>query len=107
MNITPHNNLPISAGFQTPSRQRGSSADQQQKSSTNNPLQSQIVQSQFNATGNAATNLAASQRIRPTISAQPMLDQNLTHRGAQAKNVYQGVELSSEAELMPRLNVIA
>ncbi len=103
MNITPHHNLPISTGFERPGHKRGPTTGQPQKQPANNPLASQIVQSQFNATGN----VSSTQRIRPTVNAQPMFDQNLTHRGAEAKNVYQGVELSSEAELMPRLSVIA
>ena len=103
MNITSHNNLPITTGFDRPRQQRGASAEQQRKQPANNSLQSQIVQSQFNAT----SNVAGTQRIRPTVSAQAMSDQNLTHRGAQAKDVYQGIELTSDAELMPRLNVVA
>ena len=103
MNITPHNNLPISTGFERPHHRRDASTGQQQKQPANNPLPSQIVQTQFNAT----SNVASTQRIRSTVNAQAMFDQNLTHQGAQAKDVYQGIELSDEAELMPRLNVVA
>ncbi|VAW93520.1 hypothetical protein MNBD_GAMMA21-1912 [hydrothermal vent metagenome] len=99
MNISSNNNLLISTGFSRPRDSRGTSADPQQKQASS--------PSQANLTLNTAANIASSQRVRPTVHAQPMLDQNLTHRGAQAKDVYQEVELSSEAELMPRLNILA
>jgi len=70
----------IKIRFSRPRDSRGTSADPQQKQAS--------TPSQANLT-------------------LPMLDQNLTHRGAQAKDVYQEVELSSEAELMPRLNILA
>ncbi len=103
MNITANHNLPIFTGFERPTHPRGSSADAQPKQTANHSLANQIVQSQLNIAGT----VSSSQRVRPTINAQPVFDQNLTHRGAQAKDVYQDVELSNEAELMPRLNVVA
>jgi len=103
MNITPQINLPISAGS-NPNQQRAAAPDLQRSTQLTSPSQtSLILQSQFNATGN----IADSQKIQPTINAQPVSDQNLTHQGSQAKNMYQEVELSNEAELMPRLSVIA
>lgn len=103
MNISSNNNLPISTGFSRPRDSRGTSADPQQKQASTPSQANLTLPSQLNT----AANIASSQRVRPTVHAQPVLDQNLTHRGAQAKDVYQEVELSSEAELMPRLNILA
>ena len=103
MNITADNNPLISMGLTRPREAHSTAADPQQKQASTLAQTSQTMPTQLNA----ADNVTDSQRVKPTIHAQATLDQNLTHRGAQAKDVYQEVELSSEAELMPRLNITA
>ncbi len=89
---SPHNLPIITVGSNPPDSSRA-----QHKHSQHNTQPAAV-----NATPSVTT---APHQTRRTINVQPMFDQNLTHRGEQARRAYQGTELNGEAELLNRLDV--
>jgi len=108
MQINSTNNLPIIAGFNRPTRHNQQNTHQESNHTSSNdraqrnqePLEGQIVQSQFGAAG------PGTQRVGPTVNAQPLFDQQLTQSGERARRAYQNTELAGDVELANRLDVI-
>lgn len=103
MQINSSNSLPILTGFNRPSQRNQQNTPQENNRSTQRtqePLEGQIVQSQFASTG------LTTHSVRPTSNTQPLFDQQLTQSGEQARHAYQSNELAGEVELANRLDVI-
>ena len=99
MQINSSNNLPIITGYE-PQRQRRQQRQPEQVEQERVATNNQIVAAQFPP---AST---TTQRVRPTVNAQPLYNQQLTQSGEQAQRAYHDVAMAGEVELAHRLDVI-
>jgi hypothetical protein len=100
MQINPYNSLPIITGYDRPRRQQQQTDHSQDKKTQQLPVpvEQDIIQSQYD--------MASTQRIRPTVNAQPLFNQQLSQTGEQARRTYEDIALSGDIELANRLDVI-
>ena len=100
MQINSPISLPITTGYDRPRRQQQSVDNQRERPAQNQttPVEQQIVQSQYG--------LNSTQRIRPTVNAQPLFNQQLSQTGEQARRTYEDIALAGDVELANRLDVI-
>ncbi|MGD8784219.1 MAG: hypothetical protein PVG75_07260 [Thioalkalispiraceae bacterium] len=100
MQINTHHNLPIIAGYDRAQQQRRHRPDPEAVDQTRSePIREQLIVSQY-----SSATLDA-QRVRQTVDAQPMFNQQLSQPGEMARRTYQVVALAGEAELTNRLDV--
>jgi len=98
MTTIPQINHTAIAGFDRPEISLPSQQERLNPSSQNQRPK-QITEAQYTS--------HSSQYIRQSPRTHALQDQNLSHQGSLAKESYQEIEQSNEAELMPRLNVVA
>ena len=97
MQIPSNHSLAIIGAYYSPEQRQASNQSQQQaeqQQQTNQ--QQQIIKSQYSAEASA---------YRGNKRFTNLQEQNLSHRGQQAQNIYQDIEMAGEAELLGRLDV--
>jgi hypothetical protein len=98
MQINTGNNLPIIADYNR--HQRSNLNREQPRQSRPSTDELPIIQPQNNQINSV-------QRVRPTVNATPIDDQQLSQTGEQARRLYQDIALAgNDVELAHRLDVI-